>query len=698
MVWAALFLPLLPRGGTLDLNARAMSAGQLLERISAEAGTRLMAAPSVAQKVVFVDVKGATLDEVKSRIADALAATWKQDGSIQLLTRTATDDKKIWQSHVAYRRKLVEQAIKDARADLDKPFDAHALAAGLEVLGSEPTLDSDRTAARKYYEREQALYGQSPSARLLDRLVLACDPNDLAAVGPYERHLFRVNPTPMQHGFDGTKYQAALGEFAKEQRAWIDEAAKHDFSDIGQTRMVSDPRVQVDTRPDLSDVSLEISRGEMTALFFANLTSEHAGPAGYGILAQRAFADPSRRFLDSQITPAPPANSDPVVTLSASSKEFEDALSRAFRSRQPGPASEGMRKRMTRLEQEDPLSWTVSDVLEADAEAKKLNVVAALPDSAVSLLSFVSMNGPLHLGQAMNALEASGTLDERTKDGWSTMTPPDRYEAELDFTPRAAVDNLMKSFFAAGRLDIHDYAKYAFDSKRLNRGGFGSFFLAMVDPSELGASDQTDWKALQLYGSFSSSQQRALEVGTKFAYAAMTPEQKRIVDRIVYAKRLAGPAGPGQASFQAVEPTQAFALGVPGNCITTAASRSTPVIVAYGKGTDGKTHPTRGLNVYTLASIELDVAGDPQKMAMYGVPDLIGYAMGTDRTVRLRVEVAPGVYSESTITVPDYDPDAMPAPWEKLPAPYAKQIESQISQMKSERAGQTGSKTPPPLH
>jgi len=253
----------------------------------------------------------------------------------------------------------------------------------------------------------------------------------------------------------------------------------------------------------------------------------------------------------------------------------------------------------------------------------------------------------------------------------------------------------MKSTFDAGRLDIRNYAKYAFDSKRLNRGGFGDWFLAMLDRSALGASDQTDWKTLQLYGSFESQQQKALEQGGKFSYSALTPEQKQIVDRIVYAKRLYGSTDPQHVAFNAVEPTQAFAMGVPGSCVVSGKASGKPVIVAYSKGSDGKTHPTRDLDPYNLASIETDVVGDAAKMAAYGVPDLVGYAMGANKIVTLRVEVAPGVWSESSITIPDFDPDATPVAWEKLPAPYPAQILDAIAQVKAQKAGQPKQKIPP---
>ncbi len=103
----------------------------------------------------------------------------------------------------------------------------------------------------------------------------------------------------------------------------------------------------------------------------------------------------------------------------------------------------------------------------------------------------------------------------------------------------------------------------------------------------------------------------------------------------------------------------------------------------------------RSIDPYTLAVVENEIVGNPGRMASYGVANLVGYAPGAEKLVTIRIELAAGVWKESTITVSDYDPNATPVPWDKLPEPYAKQIAESMERAKSAKSG-AGRVVPPP--
>ena len=222
----------------------------------------------------------------------------------------------------------------------------------------------------------------------------------------------------------------------------------------------------------------------------------------------------------------------------------------------------------------------------------------------------------------------------------------------------------------------------------------------MIDRSVLGASDRTDWSSLRLYGSFNAIEQRALEAGSSFPFGGMNAEQRKIVERIVFAGEIRSETqmGDGSAHMRGapVEPTEAFPTGVPVGCSVTGRATSVPTLVAYGKGADGKVRPLRSLNQYTLATIETEVLGNPGMTASYGVPNLVGYAPGAEKLVALRVEVAPNIWKESAIAVADFDPNATPVPWDKLPDPLPKQIGDAIEQLRAQKAKPPTRGVPPP--
>src|SRR5579872_4016338 len=301
----------------IDISTRAVPVSEFLKSLSAKTGETLRVAPELAESIVFVQVHNAPVADLESRLATALQAHWTADRGGELLRRTPEDAKAIWNEHVRYRRKLVDAALKTASQRLAQPFDAQVLATSLAAIkpsGDDPALQTQN------YAKLRTLSTKGPMARLIDRLALACNPDDLAAVGPFERHVFRAEPTVMQSGFDPDRLRDAQSAFAAEQSAWRDAASRVTFPQDPGGRMVSDPRTQVDREPTLAGTCLEVKRGEMSALFMLNLLDEGPGATGLGVLSQAVYADPARTFLDAQGTPAAPAGDDPLVELGDAGK------------------------------------------------------------------------------------------------------------------------------------------------------------------------------------------------------------------------------------------------------------------------------------------------------------------------------------------------------------------------------------------
>ncbi len=290
-------------------------------------------------------------------------------------------------------------------------------------------------------------------------------------------------------------------------------------------------------------------------------------------------------------------------------------------------------------------------------------------------------------------------MDLRREGNWAILTPADRFESALDFTPRAAVGDLMRSVAAKGLLDVRDYARYAFQTGRLLRYGLGEIYLMLYDRSVASGVDNTDWDSLRLYGSFDTVRQRALEAGGRVPFQALVPAQKSIAHRIAYKARLRSEEQLGDGSSvsrgRSIEPTEAFPNGLPPNGSVSAGAKSVRVLVAYGKGSDGRVRPLRQLNVWTLAAFEAERADNPDLMRDYSVPGLVGYAPGAQKLVSVRVELAPGVWRESAITVADYDVNAKPVPWDKLPKPWVDEIRAAIERQKAQKDAQPKRTIPP---
>jgi hypothetical protein len=697
IVIAALLLLPVGAQATLDFEADATSVAAVVAKLGEQTHTKMRASPKVGAEIVFVRAKGVKPEELRAKLAEAIFGSWTQEGDTLILTRQAADERAIWAKHVGVRRQYVDSELERIRKLLAVPFDGAGLLKGFQSLGTaEPR---DPQAARKRYEQQEALFTKGPAMRLLYRLLLACNPNDLAGIGPYSRTVFRVNPTAMQKGFDGAKYRQALADFAREQADWRDEAATANFGVRSESSVVSDPRVQL-TLGDLrqAEPGLNITRSEMAALFHANLVG---APESYGrqVLSQTILADPSRKFLEAMSASSADAKDDPDVVLSDSSQELQRMLKATFMGGAGAPLSEKSMEILLHPDQADPVGFGMNELLTAYGDREKVNVVAAIPDDVLGALWFTAQNGPLKLRKSLNGLLNSGSFDRKEGAGWAVFSHSDPYETPASFTPRAPMAALMKSLVAKGRLDLRDYARFAFQSGRVARAGLSEYYMALFDRTSLGALDRTDWNGLSLYGSFDPLQQKGLEAGGRIPIGPLTPAQKSIVRRVAYAGEIRSESQEGDGTAllvgKAIEPTETFALGLPATGVVTAKSKSTPTLVAYGRSADGKVKPLRGLNIWTLAAVESEVVGDARRMQDYGLAGLVGYAPGAENMVALRVELMPNVWKEMPLTMPDFDTNANPVPWDRLPEPWPGQIRTAIEQAKAQKAGQPGQVIPP---
>lgn len=667
----------------LEFETPVESLGLAVAQLAKATGHKLQASPKIAHEIVFVRAKGVTAQDLKARLAAVLDAEWTKEGETEYLGRSAALDRKVWADHVATRRRYVDEELSRLKKELETPFDPKNLATGLQNLPLAEEVRRDPIASRARTEREKALYGSSPAARLLKRLLLACKADDLAAVGPYERAVFTTNPTRMQRGFDPRAVQAAWAAFSAEQQAWVDTAAATNFKEEREGRTVSDPRAQTWIRPESTDFQLNVIRGDMAALFMVNLMG--MGQAGErSVLTQLVCADPSRKYLDSQIAPPEPKSDDPFVPLSRDAEEFYQRLYSSMRGAVVEPLSPRLKEIWLDPMTFEPLELAVGDLLRAVAESEKHNVIASLPDLSMGVSMAVN-NGKLKLSEGLTALNQGVGVQVRRESGWTVFTPDDRYEAATAFTPRRAMKDLMRSIDAKDRLDLRDYADYAFKTGRISRMGLGEWYLALHDRSVLGGLDRTDWNALRLYGSFTALQQRQLEEGQHFPIGAMTPMQKSIVDRIIYAGEIRSETqeGSGGARWRgpAKEPTEAFGNGLPPTGFVSATVKGVPSLAAYAKDSNGKVKPLRTINVWTIANFIVKYSGDPQMTASYGMTGVVGYAPVIEKLVALRVEPAEGIWRELAMTINEFDPSAKPVPWEQLADPWPKQIRDAIAQI-----------------
>lgn len=692
------FLLLAVQDARLDFECKAISLEQALSRLSEQSGTKLLAEGAIRDQIVFIRARDVTLTDLKAKIAEAVVGTWEPRDGKQIIQRLPGQQSAIVREQRELRTKQFEAELVKLEKQLEKPFDAKALAQGLIELGAVPPNPEDRNAQLKHYERKEALENSGAVARLLRRLVLAMKPTDLASVGTYERAIFTLNPTRLQRGFDKAKYEAAVNLYEKEQGAWIEAARSMEFGQ-SDSRTVSDPRSQLQIDPKNRDFSIAYSRGDMTGLGMANLRGSRQDTGSYGIICQTSLAGPQRDFLNGMMNPKPAPADDPAVNLSEGTKTVLNAIKVMFESRANAPMVPTMLDFLVHPDTKDPLSFLVSDTLTDYAIAKKSNVVASLCDDAFTWSISMSRTQTPRYGLVMQALEKTGSLQIAEKDGWAVMTPANRYESELTFTPRKPLAELMQAMHESSCLDMEQFATFAFRSGRVSRTGISDIYMMLYDRSVASNLDFQDWQALRLYGSLDAKQKPFVLAGESLPLNSLTPEQKRIVERMIYNDEIRSETyqEDNSSMYEAgvIEPTETYSAGLPTGGVLTGRTSSRETVVAYGKGLDGKIKPLRALEPYSLAHIEVDVLGKPEMMGMYGVAGLVGYAPGKSKSVFMRILLEPKVWREVKIKINEYDRKATPGPWNKLPEETVKQIQTLIDEAKKRKASESKSIPPP---
>ncbi len=688
-----------PSANNLDFRPRADNLRSIVSQLSKATGENLFVDGDIGHEIVFVHMNKTDSATIRGELAKAVLGTWVEKDGALVLERTPLQKTEIWKQHLAIRRKQVDSALAKVEEELKKPFDARSLAEGLRRLPTEQSVQNNRQAATARYRTQQQLFATGPAARLMRRLLLACDRNDLAAVGPHERRIFRFRPNKRQGRINEAAFRTAALQFAKEQASWKETVSANPFPEDRNGQTASDPRTQLQYSEKIAmDADIDINRGEVAALFLVNLDG-HSQNFGRTTICQMNVPNATRDYLNAMSDGIAPDPNDPLVKLSAESELIVGA-GQEIRARDGDYAiSPDLLKMITSVGEVEPLGWTVSDVYSSYADFKGVNVIAVLPDEAFSIIAFGNGN-KIRTIQAVNSLVKSGLLQLEEEGVLHRFTPVDRWESATDFTPRPAMAKLIKSLVNKGRIDVRDYALYAFESKRLNRGGLADLFTILIDPSLMGNLDFESWDGMRLFGSLTPRLQQDLEKGGSIKYAGMNGAQKQIAERIIYKGVLRSEERMERLSsrltHQPVEPTDAFPNGIPNDAQLTSKSINADTIVAYGKDKAGKVKALRSINAWTLAHVIAEGGNNPSMMRDYGLPNLVGYAAGVDRMLSLRLVVAPGLWKEMPLMLPVYDDQANPQPWEKLPEQLRKQVQTAIQQLQQQRQNQNGGSPPPP--
>ncbi|MFZ4508152.1 MAG: hypothetical protein ACOYON_10715 [Fimbriimonas sp.] len=629
-------------GKRITLEAKAQTADKLLATLGQKLGLTLEATPQTKSSILILRLQDAPADQVLEKIAYTISASWRREGPGYRLVRDAGQtlamrQKEEAQEAESYRKAQVKLAEELTKQGVFGPTEAKALAK--EFTGAvQKTNNQEFNAAQ--WQRMNALEKRGPANRLIKRMLLTLNPRDLAAIEARTKVVLSSRPNKMQFPLD-RRALAAIDQYVREQNTWAEAAATVPTeSDDENAMWESGLRVRKSLPEPPDKVLLTISRySAMGSVQFEVLLADATGK----IITRATDSLDTMSEQYQGIGQEKPKPDDPVIELSAESKEFAAMLRGSF-ARQGGKVqmSPELRAKLLQPEEHDPLSFVSSDIMLGIGKAKNVNLIVEGGDLDIILAN------PEGSGFTLNrSLALAGIFHEmEEKDGFLIMKQKNPIRSARFTIDRKLLGMYLRTIDKQGSINLEQKAEYAYRSK-VEDFGIEMFLAQLIQgTSELEFSD--DRLTLQLYGSL-SRQQRQVALGEGLAIRSLLPEQRTLINRLVFGMNsnlnveyTDGQMDQSYYNGLKRETTEALPEGIPLHAVLKMTDTSDEVLISGPKVTSQYTMPGRPMTPQdfawqSFAQERPDLF--PWMQDEYQQMDLSSLSGGLRRTIELSVKL-----------------------------------------------------------
>jgi hypothetical protein len=524
----------------------AMTVSQALGLISKKANATLTADDSLKNDIVLIRVENAPLKELGRQLAQALDADWKGSGSSFALSRSPDAIKKEEDEQLAFDARGFELTQNKLKQD-DKAlpeWDAQAARnLAKQLLDAQDKKPADP-------QLEQTLVAQTPSMRLFNRLLASVPPAELAQIAAWGRVVYTVRPNHEQRpvSIEGA---SALIAYLSDQELWTGAAAA--FSNLNLSPGLSSAKP---FRTDPKKVYLALSRED--------------GPALQAELRVVDSAGNDLAILAGSISPSAQSNalteiqrgSQPLPPISASTIVAK-ALKSGGDLRSLGAGEAALRSQMKSPETSDPLGWLPGEVIDAASTGLTPNLVALIPDEAMSLYRTLDLETATRGG----VWQALGKLDMiAIKDGdWLRVRPirmAAEHENRLD---RALMGGLMRDF-PDGPAHLEKIAAIALTPGGATRSEILTDMLLLWSKPLSDQVSKIDWTALRVFGALGDKERETLQAGATINILELPKTTQAVIremiDRGLYPIPRKNLPGAKFIKLPGLEPTDVLPNGV----------------------------------------------------------------------------------------------------------------------------------------
>ena len=729
----------------IDFTADAAPASRVFEQLSQKAGFPLRAAGPVANDVLLLNLSDVTVADAMNRIAATLRAEWKKDDSGYVLNRG---------SHIESADRRSETAARVAlfRANLKPILDEHKKQGAFDISAANKLAELQRKM-NEDMERQMASGGgagfrtsgdfqsaasQTPSSRAIAALLARMSDTQIASLTSGTRTVFSLKPTRMQLAMPNGALPI-LQQFVKENQTYRNATQANEPAGGGnfQRRVVVNG-FGADGGGD-GDPSLGIG--------YAILVNQ-PGLGGPNTSVSLVVADPNGRTLASgQMVVAPrpgapvseqkgAAQNEKPIEVSALSKELASALekvspgggavARSFRVLSIAAAgspstftlsgdggtgtpklSDALKQRILNPEKYDPMSFAPGEAFSLAAEARNLDLVAYLPDTAFSSLNRIAGTGSPTPTSLFVLAKSQAGLEVKEESGWLLVAPQSPASARDRRVHREALGNALRQMDAKGYLGLDQWANFASRQAKAPRmSEIDDAYLRLINgPAADSGLNQFmmsgGWQMLQFYSSMSNGQRQTMAANGSLPLGTLSARQRNLVHEQGF-NSIEGPMiteeqegrrivtfGPMQSLLS--ERTYLLPTGIPANGILNFRSRTDEVVQAVSSQNGGG----RFLNVDSLAFERVRLER-PELANLGNAVQYDQYRIATQRSFDFQFQFSPRVSLNRQLV--DETPGSQGfAAYDRLPARFRQRVDAAAEQLKK-IFGQGGGRggLPPP--
>lgn len=662
----------------ITFSAPAMSAPKLLDALSKQTHVSLVCSPEIQQEILLLHVQGISLRDVMDRIAEAIGARWRLSGKNWILERPAEMAKAQQEQEFREQAAQITPLLNRLTGVMRKPWNA-------------TTLRAAATRYRKYAntgqidtERDQ----MDPVYRAFLRSISDVTPDAIARIPTGGRVVFATEPTPMQKPL-GKGAQEAIAKLAEEQKifgktlrsvgvkpGFEDEA--HDFSAFSHDawrRLSPYP-----TTP--SRILLKITRswGSSYEAEFLLLNKKHQVIVTFrGEDSVLNFAEPWKEPIIPKV--------DTPIPLSARTRTLLSVGRNSYDNPSVSPAALRL---LTHPEQYEPLSMRVSDGYLGLARLKKRNLIAALPDALLDDTFRLGRPKSLTVSDVRGWSCSNQPMRITDRNGWLVVTLPHPWEERPHRIDRATLGRIARRIAQRGSYRLEDIVEFAAHAGKDPLSGFGDSYLWAVSKGKYGSSGRVgDATLFAVYGAMTPAQQKALNEGKTIRYDSLTPWQRTIVERAVFAPHSnfsateTGTTPPDSDLYD--EPTEFNLKGLPANGVIRLKRQLTHPIHFIGPG---KTEDERHFRWIIAEKPTGFYTGPPSRIPAGGL-DAFRYDVRTQMNITIEVDITPWYRMSVDSQEVESPASGPPVPFAQLPADLKKPVQEElkvIRQLAGERS------------